>query len=43
MNWHLINKEEALQLTGSLPTGLSVTQSEERLQVYGRNELFEKK
>lgn len=43
MNWHLINKEEALQLTGSQPVGLSTSQSGERLLEFGRNELLEKK
>ncbi len=43
MNWHLINKEEVLQLTGSQPTGLTTSQSGERLLEFGRNELLEKK
>ena len=43
MNWHLISKEEALQLTGSHPGGLSTSQSEERLLQYGYNQLQEKK
>ncbi len=43
MNWHLINKEEALQLTGSQPTGLTTSQSGERLLEFGRNELLEKR
>lgn len=43
MNWHLINKEEVLQLTGSQPAGLTNAQSGERLLEFGRNELLEKK
>lgn len=43
MNWHLINKEEVLQLIGSQPAGLTNSQSEERLLEFGRNELLEKK
>ena len=43
MNWHLISKEQALQLTGGQSAGLSVSQSEERLIQHGRNELQEKK
>ncbi len=43
MNWHLIKKEEALQLTGSRPAGLTESEAEEKLLRHGRNELLEKK
>ncbi len=43
MNWHLISKEEALELTGSRPNGLSNSDAEDRLAKYGTNQLEEKK
>jgi Ca2+-transporting ATPase len=43
MNWHLISKEETLEMTGSQPGGLSASDAEERLAKYGLNELKEKK
>lgn len=42
MNWHLISKEEALEMTGSHPGGLTASESEERRVKYGANELVTK-
>ena len=43
MNWHLINKDDTLELTGSRLKGLTDSDAEVRLEKYGRNELEEKK
>ncbi|MCB0547507.1 MAG: cation-translocating P-type ATPase [Phaeodactylibacter sp.] len=43
MNWHLISGEEALELAGSRPGGLTASESEERLAHYGPNRLAGKK
>ncbi len=43
MNWHLISTKEALEKTGSRPGGLTASESEERLEKYGPNQLQEKK
>ncbi len=42
MNWHLLKGKEVLDLAGSQPSGLSASQSEERLLEYGPNTLAEK-
>jgi P-type Ca2+ transporter type 2C len=43
LNWHLLPISEALQLTGSNPKGLTVSEAQERLVKYGPNVLQEKK
>ncbi|MCB0581129.1 MAG: cation-translocating P-type ATPase, partial [Phaeodactylibacter sp.] len=43
MNWHLISGEEALELAGSRPGGLTASEAEERLAQYGPNRLAAKK
>jgi P-type Ca2+ transporter type 2C len=43
MNWHLLQGDKVLKLTGSQSTGLSASQSEERLLEYGPNVLAQKK
>lgn len=43
MNWHLISGEEALEVTGSRPGGLTASEAEERLAKYGPNRLEGKK
>ncbi len=43
MNWHLISKEETLEMTGGRIGGLSDSDAEERLAKYGPNQLEEKK
>ena len=43
MDWHLISKGEALKQTGSSPKGLSESESQNRLEKYGPNQLQAKK
>ncbi len=43
MNWHCLDKEKVMQLTGTSPEGLSIDNATIRLDKYGPNQLLEKK
>lgn len=43
VKWHAIDKEEVLKLLGSSREGLSKEEARRRLQIYGYNEIEEKK